>query len=120
MVNDYDDKVVFNKLMAVTLINQDSFQKEVLEDKGIVFIDFYADWCGPCRLTSPTIEELSNEIKNINFLKVDVDKNPELAQQYSIFSIPTFMIFKGGQVVSQFVGAMGKEGFLNEIKKITS
>ena len=105
--------------MAVKLINQDLFQKEVLEDKGNVFVDFYADWCGPCRLTSPIIEELSNEYTDIKFLKVDVDKNPELAQQYSIFSIPTFMIFKDGKPVSQFVGAMGKEGFLSEIKKIT-
>ena len=105
--------------MAVISINQNDFQKEVLEDKGIVFIDFYAIWCGPCRVTSPLIDELSNEYKNIKFLKVDVDQNPELAQQYSIFSIPTFMIFKGGQVASQFVGAMGKEGFLNEIKKVT-
>ena len=104
--------------MAVNLINQDSFQKEVLQDKGTVFIDFYADWCGPCRLTSPIIDELSTEIKDIKFLKIDVDKNPDLAQQYSIFSIPTFMIFKGGQVASQFVGAMGKEGFLEEINKV--
>jgi len=104
--------------MAVALINKDTFQKEVLEDKGVVFIDFYADWCAPCRVTSPIIDELSNEITNIKFLKVDVDKNPELAQQYSIFSIPTFMILKEGKVASQFVGAMGKEGFLNEIKKV--
>ena len=107
------------KNMSVTLINQDTFQKDVLEDKGTVFIDFYAEWCGPCKVTSPLIDELASEIKNIKFLKVDVDKNPQLAQQYSIFSIPTFMIFKGGQVVSQFVGAMGKEGFLNEIQKVT-
>ncbi|MBI4226401.1 thioredoxin [Candidatus Roizmanbacteria bacterium] len=105
--------------MAVTLIDKDTFQKEVLEDKGVVFIDYYATWCAPCRVTSPIIEELSNEMKNIKFLKVDVDKNPELAQQYSIFSIPTFIIFKDGKLASQFVGAMGKEGFLNEIKKVT-
>ena len=104
--------------MAVTLINKDTFQKEVLDDKGTVFIDFYADWCAPCRVTSPIIDELSNEITNTKFLKVDVDKNPELAQQYSIFSIPTFMIFKEGKPASQFVGAMGKEGFITEIKKV--
>ena len=106
--------------MAVNLINQDTFKTEVLEDKGTVFVDFYADWCGPCKVTSPLIDELSEEYKNIKFLKVDVDKNPDLAQQYSIFSIPTFMMFKGGQVASQFVGAMGKEGFLSEINKVTS
>jgi len=105
--------------MAVKLTTQSSFQKDVLDDKDTVFVDFYADWCGPCKVTSPLIDELSEELKNIKFLKVDVDSNPQLAQQYSIFSIPTFMIFKGGQVVSQFVGAMGKEGFLSEIKKVT-
>ena len=105
--------------MAITLINKDNFQTEVLEDKITVFVDFYADWCSPCRVTSPIIDELSKQFTNIKFLKVDVDKNPELAQQYSIFSIPTFMIFKDGKPVSQFVGAMGKEGFLNEIKKVT-
>lgn len=105
--------------MTVNLSNKDTFQKDVLEDKGLVFIDFYADWCAPCRVTSPIIDELSNEMTNIKFLKVDVDKNPELAQRYSIFSIPTFMVFKEGKPVSQFVGAMGKEGFLNEIKKVT-
>ncbi len=103
--------------MAAKAINQSDFQKEVLEDKGTVFIDYHAEWCGPCRLTSPIIDDLSDEIKDIKFLKIDVDKNPDLAQQYSIFSIPTFMIFKNGQVASQFVGAMGKEGFLEEIKK---
>ncbi|MBI4008754.1 thioredoxin [Candidatus Roizmanbacteria bacterium] len=104
--------------MAVTTILKGDFQKEVLEHKGIVFIDFYADWCAPCRVTSPIIEELSNEFKEIKFIKIDVDQNPEIAQQYSIFSIPTFMIFKEGKLVSQFVGAMGKEGFLHEIKKV--
>ncbi|OGK16640.1 thioredoxin [Candidatus Roizmanbacteria bacterium RIFCSPHIGHO2_01_FULL_39_12c] len=104
--------------MVVTQVAQDTFQKEVLNEKRTVFVDFYADWCGPCRVTSPLIEELSGEIKDMKFVKVDVDKNPQLAQQYSIFSIPTFMIFKGGQVASQFVGAMGKEGFLHEIQKV--
>lgn len=104
--------------MSLAHITKVTFQKDVLDQKGIVFIDFYADWCAPCRVTSPIIEELSNEFTNIKFLKVDVDKNPELAQQYSVFSIPTFMIFKDGKVVSQFVGAMGKEGFINEIKKV--
>ena len=106
--------------MAVQTVTKDSFQKEVLEHKGVVFIDFYAVWCGPCKLTSPIIEELSNEMQNIKFVQVNVDKNPELAQSYSIFSIPTFLIVDNGKIVSQFVGAMGKEGFLNEIKKVTS
>lgn len=104
--------------MAVVIVNKDNFQTEVLDYKGKVFVDFHAEWCGPCKLTGPIIDELSNEIKDMKFIKVDVDQNPELAQSYSVFSIPNFMIFKDGQPANQFVGAMGKEGFLAEIKKV--
>ena len=103
--------------MAVVSLSQKDFKGEVLDHKGKVFVDFYADWCAPCKITSPIIEELSEEMKDIKFVQVDVDQNPDLASQYSIFSIPTFMILQDGKVVNQFVGAMGKEGFLNEIKK---
>ncbi len=106
--------------MSVAAVTHQNFKSEVLDQKGLTFVDFYADWCAPCKITSPIIEELSKELKDIKFVEVDVDSNAELAQHYSIFSIPTFMIFKDGQVASQFVGAMGKEGFLNEIKKVTS
>jgi len=103
--------------MAVSKSSTASFSKDVLEKKGLVFVDFYAEWCGPCKVTSPIIHELSNEIKDMFFVEIDVDQNQDLAGQYSVFSIPTFMIFKDGKVVSQFVGAMGKEGFLAEINK---
>ncbi|GIW64412.1 MAG: thioredoxin [Patescibacteria group bacterium] len=100
--------------------NNDSFQKEVIEGKGLILVDFYADWCGPCRMTAPVLEELSKELTDVKIVKVNVDENPELASQYQVFSIPTFIIFKDGQPVHQFVGAMGKEGFLNEINKFKS
>lgn len=103
----------------VNNISKDDFQKEVLEYKGVVFTDFYAEWCGPCKITAPIIEELSKELQDIKFVKIDVDKNQELASQYSVFSIPTFMIFKEGKIVSQFVGAIGKIDFLNQIKKVS-
>lgn len=103
--------------MAVLKSSTAAFRKDVLEKKGLVFVDFYAEWCGPCKLTSPIIHELSDEIKNMSFIEIDVDQNQDLAGQYSVFSIPTFMIFKDGKVISQFVGAMGKEGFLGEINK---
>ena len=106
--------------MAVTHTNQNSFQKEVLDQKGVVFVDFYAEWCGPCKMTEPIVEEISKEMSDIKFFKVNVDENQQLASSYQIFSIPTFMIFKDGQVVNQFVGAMGKEGFLQEINKAKS
>jgi thioredoxin 1 len=98
-------------------INADQFQNEVLNQKGLVFVDFYADWCGPCKMTSPIIEELANEVKEVKFVKVNVDENPDLASQHNIFSIPTFLIFKDGKIVHQFVGVRGKEGFLSEIEK---
>src|SRR4030042_4288462 len=101
----------------VNLVTQDNFKSEVLDDKGRVFVDFYADWCGPCKLTGPIIEELANEMMNIKFVKVNVDKNPDLVSKYSIFSIPTFFIFKEGKAISQFVGALSKENFIEEIKK---
>ncbi len=105
--------------MAVLSIDKNSFQKEVLEHRGAVMVDFYAEWCGPCKMTAPIIDELAAEMKEIKFVKINVDENPDLASQYSVFSIPTFMVFKDGKAVNQFVGAMGKEGFVNELQKIT-
>lgn len=102
----------------VTHVNKNNFQKEVLDHKGLVLVDFFAEWCGPCKMTGPIIDELSNELTDIKIVKVNVDESQELASSYQVFSIPTFMIFKDGQVAHQFVGAMGKEGFLNEIKNV--
>lgn len=100
------------------IIKENDFSKEVLEEKEkLVLVDFYADWCGPCRLTAPIIDELSQEMVEVKFVKVNVDENPHLASQYSIFSIPTFLIFKQGKVVGQMVGLMGKEKMREEIKQ---
>lgn len=105
--------------MALPSVTQDSFQSEILDHKGIVFVDFFAIWCGPCKFTTPIIEELSNdpEFKNIKFVEVDVDANQELSSQYNIFSIPTFIIFKDGKPVNQLTGARDKAGFITEIKR---
>ena len=112
--------MLFLNNMSVTQINKDSFQAEVLDQKGIVFVDFYADWCGPCKMTGPILEELAKEKKEMKFVKVNVDENPELTSQYQIFSIPTFVVFKEGKMVSQFVGGHSKEGFHREINKTMS
>ena len=106
--------------MAIAHLDKNNFETEVLKNKGVVLVDFYAPWCGPCKTTGPIIEELAEEMKEVKFVKIDVDQNQELSSQYQVFSIPTFLIFKDGQVVNQFVGALGREGFLAEINKVTS
>ncbi|OGK19907.1 thioredoxin [Candidatus Roizmanbacteria bacterium RIFCSPHIGHO2_02_FULL_37_13b] len=106
--------------MAVITVAKDTFQTQVLDDKGVVFVDYYADWCGPCRFTSPIIDELAEDSEyktKVKFVKIDVDQNQELAEKYNIFSIPTFIIFKAGKPVSQFAGARDKPGFVAEIKR---
>jgi thioredoxin 1 len=102
--------------MAVAHVTQDTFDAEVMSKQGIVLVDFYAEWCGPCKMTAPIIEELSNEMDDVSFVKVDVDQNQELAGQYSVFSIPTFLIFKDGKVVNQFTGAQGKDAIKGHIE----
>lgn len=106
--------------MAVIHLDKNNFETEVLKTKGLVMVDFYAQWCGPCKTTGPIIEQLAEEVNNVKFVKVDVDQNQELSSRYQVFSIPTFLIFRDGRVVNQFVGALGKEGFLAEIQKVTS
>jgi thioredoxin 1 len=106
--------------MAVTQVGNDTFKKDVLQNDKLVFVDFYADWCGPCKMTEPIIHELSEQMKDIVFVKVNVDENQDLASEYSVFSIPTFIMYKKGQPVAQLVGAMGKESFVEEINRAKS
>ena len=88
------------------------FEQEVLNSSKPVFVDFWAEWCGPCRMVSPTVEELSGEYEGkVDFVKVNVDQNNELAQKYNVFSIPTLAIFKQGQIVSTKVGASSKDTY---------
>jgi len=105
--------------MAALHSNQTTFKQDVLDKKGLVLVDFFAEWCGPCKMTAPIIDQMAEEHTDVSFVKVDVDANSDLASQYSVFSIPTFVIFKDGQIVSQFSGAMGKEGFEAELKKVS-
>ncbi len=103
-----------------TQVTKDTFKQEVLDRKGLVFVDFYAVWCGPCKMTEPIIEELEKEMKDIHFTKIDVDNDGELASQYNVSSIPSFFVFKDGKVAGQALGAMGKEGFEDLIAKAKS
>lgn len=106
--------------MTPQLITGNDFQKEVLEHDGIVFVDFYADWCGPCKMTEPIIEELADSDKyksTVKFVKIDVDADQELASQFNVFSIPTFVTFVNGEVKGQFSGARDKTSFESEIDR---
>lgn len=88
------------------------FEQDVLHSANPVFVDFWAEWCGPCRAVSPVVEELSNEYQDrVNFVKVNVDDNGELAKKYNVFSIPTLAIFKNGKIISQQAGASTKKSF---------
>ena len=90
-------------------IDDNSFDKMVLQAEKPVMVDFWAVWCGPCRMVAPIVDELAEEYAGrISFVKVDVDQNPKTAARYSIMSIPTLLIFKKGQPVSHIVGARPK------------
>lgn len=84
-------------------INND-FNEEVLEKEGVVLVDFFANWCGPCKMLTPVIHELAQETNGVNFVKVDVDENGKVAMDYEVQSIPTVMIFKNGELQERFAG----------------
>ena len=99
----------------VNIFNEENFENEVLNSKGSVIVDFYADWCGPCKMMSPIIDQIAEEnIENLKVGKVNVDDNQELAIKYNVMSIPTIMIFKDGNLAKTFVGVTDKD----EIKSI--
>lgn len=82
---------------------------QLLKDNKSVFVDFYADWCGPCKMVGPLVEELSEEEKDVTFVKVNVDENPDIAQRYGIMSIPTLIAFKDGEIAGSILGFQPKE-----------
>ena len=98
--------------MAVQSVSTSTFQAEVLQNDLPVLVDFWAPWCPPCRAVGPVLETLAQEnIGKIKVVKVNVDENPQLAQQYSVSSIPAFRVFDNGDTAGSFVGAMPKEAF---------
>lgn len=99
--------------MSVINIKQENFNQEVLGSDRTVLVDFWASWCGPCRMLSPIVDEIAAEREDIKVCKINVDEQPELANQFQIMTIPTLMVFKGGQVVNQASGARPKNQILS-------
>lgn len=96
-------------------INETDFKKEVLEEQKLTVVDFYADWCGPCQMLKPILEKISEENENVKIVKVNVDDNHHLCEEYGIYSIPHVIMFKDGKVVDQFVGFKSESDVENKI-----
>lgn len=102
--------------MSVIEVTKENFQSEVLQSNKTVLIDFWAQWCGPCRMLSPVVDEIANEQVEIKVCKINVDNEPELATQFGVMSIPTLVVIKDGKVVNQSVGVQPKENILTMVK----
>ena len=98
--------------MSVIHITNANFEEEVLHSDKPVLVDFWASWCGPCRMVGPIMEEIAAERSDIKVCKVNVDEEPNLAARFQIMSIPTLMVFKGGEIANQALGAMPKAQIL--------
>ena len=98
--------------MSVININNNNFQDEVMHSEKLVLLDFWASWCGPCRMVSPIVDEIAAERSDIKVGKINVDEQPELAAQFGVMSIPTLVVIKNGKVVNQAVGARPKAQIL--------
>lgn len=99
-------------------INSDNFDKEVISHDGITVVDFFANWCGPCRKMGPILEEVEAELSSkVKFAKINTDDNLEMAKKYQVSGLPTLMVFKNGESVERMVGLMPKSSIITNIEK---
>ena len=96
------------------IINSQEFDNTI--ESGVVVVDFFATWCGPCKMLSPVIDELSGELENVNFVKVDIEQSMDLAQKFKIVSVPTLKVFKNGEEVDTLMGFMPKEVLKSKVE----
>ena len=102
----------------VVEINTNNFDTEVVNNNGITVVDFFADWCGPCRKMGPILEEVEQELTgNVKFTKINTDNNLEVAKRYQISGLPTLMVFKNGEPTERMVGLMPKASIISNIEK---
>jgi len=101
---------------ATKVVTEETFDTEVLRSSKPVVVDYWAEWCGPCRMVAPVLEEIANEYGDkIDVVKLNIDENPAISQRYQIMAIPTMSVFQNGQVVKQIVGAKPKAALLKEL-----
>lgn len=102
--------------MAIIEVNKDNFEEEVLKSDKKVLVDFWADWCGPCKMLSPVIDKLAEELEDVKVCKVNVDTEPTISIEYNIMSIPTLLVFENCVEVNRLVGLVSKEEVLELLK----
>lgn len=101
---------------ATKIVTDETFEVEVLKSDKPVLVDYWAEWCGPCRMVAPVLEEIATEhADKIDVVKLNIDENPAIAQRYGILQIPTLNVFSGGEVVKQIIGAKPKSALLREL-----
>jgi len=101
---------------AIIEVTDANFQAEVIEAEGPVLVDFWAPWCGPCRVVAPHLEELNDEQENLRVVKLNVDDNPQTAAQFEVMSIPTLIVFRNGQPAKKIIGALPKKRLEQELE----
>lgn len=102
--------------MSIKHITEAQFDSEVMQNKGMVLVDFYADWCGPCKMLAPILEEVDSALENLKIVKINVDDAPNLAREYGVMSIPTVYLFDGGAKMGRFVGVKSKDEIIDFVE----
>ena len=113
-----DMKIQNSKRSTMSSVSKSEFE-QIIKSKKVVLVDMFATWCGPCQMMTPFIEEIKKEYKRkdeVKILEVDIDENPEIPAEYSVLSVPTFLIFKDGKVVDTIVGATTKDNLVDKIE----